>query len=159
MEMVDLLLCDNVIVREWVMDILGTDLSPALYPIMFRHLETVLGKCFGSDGDPRCSPRYTLFVEQAISVLKLVLDRMEETVDSLFTVDFGGLIDQYAKYLNKLGNGQLALTMKIRFCHLCEVLMAKKDRINIRQEFRLRNKLLEIIVEWTSDFSLVRRMG
>ncbi|SAM09354.1 hypothetical protein [Absidia glauca] len=154
MEMVDLLLCDNVIVREWVMDILGTDLSPALYPIMFRHLETVLGKCFGSDGDPRCSPRYTLFVEQAISVLKLVLDRMEETVDSLFTVDFGGLIDQYAKYLNKLGNGQLALTMKIRFCHLCEVLMAKKDRINIRQEFRLRNKLLEIIVEWTSDFSL-----
>jgi neurofibromin 1 len=157
MEMVDLLLCDNVIVREWVMDILGTDLSPALYPIMFRHLETVLARCFGSDGDPLCSPRYTLFVEQAISVLKLVLDRMEETVDSLFTVDFGGLIDQYAKYLNKLGSGQLALKMKIRFCHLCEVLMAKKDRINIRQEFKLRNKLLEIIVEWTSDFSLVRR--
>ncbi|CAO3626389.1 unnamed protein product [Cunninghamella echinulata] len=154
MEMVELLLCDNVIVREWVMDILGTDLSPALYPTMFRHLENVLSKCFGSDGDPLCSPRYTLFVEQAISVLKLVLDRMEETVDSLFTVDFGGLIDQYAKYLNKLGSGQSALKMKIRFCHLCEVLMAKKDRISIRQEFKLRNKLLEIIVEWTSDFSL-----
>ncbi|ORX62830.1 hypothetical protein DM01DRAFT_1403269 [Hesseltinella vesiculosa] len=154
MDMVDLLLCDNVIVREWVMDILGTDLSPALYPIMFRHLENVLGKCFGPDGDPLCSPRYTLFVEQAISVLKLVLDRMEENVDSLFTVDFGGLIDQYAKYLNKLGSSQLALKMKSRFCHLCEVMMAKKDRINIRQEFKLRNKLLEIIVEWTSDFSL-----
>ncbi|KAI8066538.1 hypothetical protein BC940DRAFT_368136 [Gongronella butleri] len=154
MDMVELLFCDNVIVREWVMDILGTDLSPALYPIMFRHLENVLSKCFGPDGDPICSPRFTLFVEQAISVLKLVLDRMEENVDSLFTVDFGGLIDQYAKYLNKLGSSHLALKMKSRFCHLCEVMMLKKDRINIRQEFKLRNKLLEIIVEWTSDFSL-----
>jgi neurofibromin 1 len=71
-------------------------------------------------------------------------------------VDFSGLIDQYAKYLNKLGNSQSALKIKIKFCQLVEVLMMKKDKITLRQEFRLRNKLLEIIVEWTSDFSLVR---
>ncbi|KAF7726129.1 Ras GTPase activating protein ira2 [Apophysomyces ossiformis] len=159
MEMVELLLCDNVIVREWVKEILGTDLSPALYPILFRHLETVLGKCFGPDGDPICSPRYTLFVEQAISVLKFVLDRMEESTENLFTVDFSGLMDQYAKYLNKLGIGQASLKIKIKFCQLCEVLMAKKDRVTLRQEFRLRNKLLEIIVEWTSDFCLKCETG
>ncbi|KAI8390971.1 uncharacterized protein BYT42DRAFT_508674 [Radiomyces spectabilis] len=153
-EMVDLLLCDNIIVREWVKEILGTDLSPALFPILFRQLEMVLGKCFGQDGDAICSSRYTLFVEQAISVLKLVLDRMEDSTDNLVTVDFGGLINQYAKYLNKLGSGQVALKIKIKFCHLCEVLIAKKDRVTLRQEFKLRNKLLEIIVEWTSDFSL-----
>lgn len=32
--------------------------------------------------------------------------------------------------------------------------MMRKDRITLRQEFLLRNKLLEIIVEWTSDFAL-----
>lgn len=32
--------------------------------------------------------------------------------------------------------------------------MMKKDKVTLRQEFKLRNKLLEIIVEWTSDFSL-----
>ncbi|KAI9261580.1 hypothetical protein BDA99DRAFT_547292 [Phascolomyces articulosus] len=154
MEMVELLICDNVIVREWVREILGTDLSPTLYPIMFRHLENTLAKCFGADHDPICSPRYTLFVEQAISVLKLVLDRMDDTVDNLFTVDFSGLISQYAQYLNKLGSNQQSMKIKIKMCQLCEVLMLRKDRITLRQEFRLRNKLLEIIVEWTSDFAL-----
>ncbi|KAI9491357.1 hypothetical protein BDB00DRAFT_874401 [Zychaea mexicana] len=154
MEMVELLICDNVIVREWVREILGTDLSPTLYPIMFRHLENTLAKCFAADHDPICSPRYTLFVEQAISVLKLVLDRMDDAVDNLFTVDFSGLISQYAQYLNKLGSNQQSMKIKIKMCQLCEVLMIRKDRITLRQEFRLRNKLLEIIVEWTSDFAL-----
>lgn len=154
MEMVEILICDNVIVREWVREILGTDLSPALYPILFRHLETTLGKCFGANNDPICSPRFTLFVEQAISVLKLVLDRMDDTVDNLYTVDFSGLISQYAQYLNKLGNNPQSMKIKIKMCQLCEVLMMRKDRITLRQEFLLRNKLLEIIVEWTSDFAL-----
>jgi hypothetical protein len=154
-DMVDLLLCDNIIVREWVKEILGTDLSPALYPMLFRYMETVLAKYFGPDGDPICSQRNTLFVEQAISVLKLVLDRMEASPENLLTVDFSSLINQYAKYLNKLGSGQSALKIKIKFCQLTEVLMMKKDKVTLRQEFKLRNKLLEIIVEWTSDFSLV----
>ncbi|CAO3650284.1 unnamed protein product [Mucor fragilis] len=153
-DMVDLLLCDNIIVREWVKEILGTDLSPALYPMLFRYMETVLAKYFGPDGDPICSGRNTLFVEQAISVLKLVLDRMEDSPENLLTVDFSSLINQYAKYLNRLGSGQSALKIKIKFCQLTEVLMMKKDKVTLRQEFRLRNKLLEIIVEWTSDFSL-----
>lgn len=155
-DMVDLLLCDNIIVREWVKEILGTDLSPALYPMLFRYMETVLAKYFGPDGDPICSGRNTLFVEQAISVLKLVLDRMEGSPENLLTVDFSSLINQYAKYLNRLGSGQSALKIKIKFCQLTEVLMIKKDKVTLRQEFRLRNKLLEIIVEWTSDFSLVK---
>lgn len=153
-DMVDLLLCDNIIVREWVKEILGTDLSPALYPMLFTYMETVLSKYFGPDGDPICNSRNTLFVEQAISILKLVLDRMEDSPENLLTVDFSSLINQYAKYLNKLGSGQSALKIKIKFCQLTEVLMSKKDKITLRQEFRLRNKLLEIVVEWTSDFSL-----
>ncbi|OAD05753.1 hypothetical protein MUCCIDRAFT_137611, partial [Mucor lusitanicus CBS 277.49] len=156
MDMVDLLACDNLIVREWVREILGNDLSPALYHIMFRHLENTLSKCFGPDNsnDPMCGPRYTLFVEQAISVLKQVLDRLSEKTDNLFTVDFSTLINQYALYLNKLGTNQLSIKIKIKMCQLVEVLMSKKDSVTLRQEFRLRNKLLEIIVEWTSDFSL-----
>ena len=157
-DMVDLLLCDNIIVREWVKEILGTDLSPALYPMLFRYMETVLAKYFGPDGDPICNSRNTLFVEQAISVLKLVLDRMESSPENLLTVDFSSLINQYAKYLNKLGSGQSSLKIKIKFCQLTEVLMNKKDKVTLRQEFRLRNKLLEIIVEWTSDFSLVSEL-
>lgn len=156
MDMVDLLACDGLIVREWVREILGNDLSPALYHILFRHLENTLSKCFGPDNsDPICSPRYTLFVEQAISVFKQVLDRLVNTTENLFTVDFSTLINQYAIYLNKLGNNPVSMKVKIKMCQLVEVLMMRKESVTLRQEFRLRNKLLEIIVEWTSDFSLV----
>lgn len=157
LEMVDLLACDNMIVREWVKEILGNDLAPALYHIMFRHLELIVSKCFGPDNnDPICGPRYTLFVEQAISVLKQVLDRLADKKENLFTVDFSTLINQYALYLNKLGTNQVSIKVKIKMCQLVEVLMNKKDSITLRQEFKLRNKLLEIIVEWTSDFALVK---
>jgi hypothetical protein len=156
MDMVDLLACDNLIVREWVREILGNDLSPALYHIMFRHLENTLSKCFGPDNtDPICGPRYTLFVEQAISVLKQVLDRLVNETENLFTIDFSTLINQYAVYLNKLGTNAVSMKVKIKMCQLVEVLMTKKESITLRQEFKLRNKLLEIFVEWTSDFSLV----
>lgn len=155
-DMVDLLACDSMIVREWAREILGNDLSPALYHVMFRHLEMTVSKCFGPDNnDPICGPRYTLFVEQAISVLKQVLDRLADKTENLFTVDFSTLINQYALYLNKLGTDQVSIKVKIKMCQLVEVLMNKKDSITLRQEFRLRNKLLEIIVEWTSDFALV----
>ncbi|KAI7885924.1 uncharacterized protein EV154DRAFT_521553 [Mucor mucedo] len=154
-DMVDLMACDNMIVREWVREILGNDLSPALYHILFRHLELTVSRCFGPDNnDPICGPRYTLFVEQAISVLKQVLDRLDKA-ENLFTVDFSTLINQYALYLNKLGTDQVSIKVKIKMCQLVEVLMNKKDSITLRQEFKLRNRLLEIIVEWTSDFALV----
>ncbi|RCI05603.1 Ras GTPase activating protein ira2, partial [Rhizopus stolonifer] len=147
MEMVELLACDNLIVREWVREILGADLSPTLCHIMFYHLENTLSKCFGSDisNGPTCSPRYTLFVEQAILVLKQVLDRLEHKTENLFTVDFSVLINQYALYLNKLELNQTSLKIKIKMCQLVEVLMSKKESIILRQEFKLRNKLLEII--------------
>lgn len=155
-DMIDLIACDNLIVREWVREILGNDLSPALYHIMFRHLEAVISKCFSPDThEPRCGPTYTLFVEQAISVLKQVLDRVTDKTESLVTVDFSTLIKQYALYISKLGRDQLTIKIKIKMCQLVEVLMSKKDKVTLRQEFGLRNKLLEIIVEWTSDFALV----
>lgn len=160
LDMVDLLACDNLVVREWVREILGSDLSPALYHIMFRHLENVLSKCFGPDNnDPVCGPRYTLFVEQAISVLKQVLDRLVDKTENLYTIDFGSLINQYALYLNKLGTSMSSIKVKIKMCQLVETLMNKKDSITLRQEFKLRNRLLEIIVEWTSDFALVSTHG
>jgi neurofibromin 1 len=97
-----------------------------------------------------------LLVDQSITVLKLIIDRIDASSDNLFAVNFSGLIHQFAKYLNKLGTGQTALKMKIRMCNLSEALMQKKEYVTIRQEYLVRNRLLEIVVEWTSDFALVR---
>ncbi|OAD65239.1 hypothetical protein PHYBLDRAFT_85899, partial [Phycomyces blakesleeanus NRRL 1555(-)] len=154
-DMVDLLVSENVFIREGVKDTLGNDLSPALYAILFRYLEDAMAKCFDSTGEAICGAQSTLFVEQAVLVLKMILDRLAEPGDSLLNIDFSTLIHQFAKYLNKVPSNYVVLRIKIKICHLVEALMAKKEQIVIRTEIKLRNRLLEIIVEWTSDFSLV----
>ncbi|KAG0184581.1 Ras GTPase activating protein ira2 [Apophysomyces sp. BC1034] len=153
-EMVELLVCDNVFIREAAKDTLGSDLSPALYSSLFRHLEAFMSRCCDIGEEVVCTPQHTLFVEQAVLVLKLILDRLTDPGDHLLNIDFGTLIQQFGRYLNKLSTSYVTLRIKIKMCHLLETLMSKKEQIVIRNEMRLRNKLLEVIVEWTSDFSL-----
>jgi hypothetical protein len=154
-ELFNHLISDNIFMRETAKEALGRDLSPVLHAMLLEHMEETLSQCFEEDGDVKCSPNYNLLVDQSITVLKLILDRINESSASLFAVNFSGLIHQFARYLNKLGTSQTALKMKIRMCNLCETLMQKKEYVTIRQEYLVRNRLLEIIVEWTSDFALV----
>lgn len=149
------LISDNIFMRETAKEALGRDLSPVLHAMLLEHMEVTLAQCFEEDGDVMCSPSYNLLIDQSITVLKLILDKINESSASLFAVNFSGLIHQFARYLNKLGTSQTALKMKIRMCNLCETLMQKKEYVTIRQEYLVRNRLLEIIVEWTSDFALV----
>ncbi|KAI9597754.1 hypothetical protein BDF19DRAFT_434347 [Syncephalis fuscata] len=152
-EMVELLVCENVVVREVVQQTLGADLSPALYGILFTQLEHEVDRFLTTDNETYCSDRNTLFVEQAISVIKLILERMETTNQSLLAVDLGKLILSFAQYLNRINMNAVVLRIKIKMCQLCEILMAKKDFLSLRQEIKFRNQVLEFTIEWTSDFT------
>lgn len=154
-DMTDMLMSENLYISEGIKDTLGNDLSPALYVIFFRHLERYMVKCFDSNGDAIRSPQNKLFVEQSVLVLRLILDRLVDPGDCLLNIDFSGLIHQFASYLNGLPNTYITLRIKIKMCLLIESVMQKKEHIVVRDEMRLRNKLLEICVEWTSDFALV----
>ncbi|KAI9277397.1 hypothetical protein BY458DRAFT_433218 [Sporodiniella umbellata] len=149
-EMVELLSSDHVMVREWAKDIVGYDLSPALYPILFRELEKVMVNF--SSTSSNCGPHCTLFVDQAVSVLKILLKKIADRPEGLFMVDFSSLVGLFTLYTSKLGDDEESLKLKIKLCMLIEVLMAKKDKVTLRQEFRLRNRLLEKVSEWTSDY-------
>ncbi|PKC12463.1 hypothetical protein RhiirA5_496913 [Rhizophagus irregularis] len=153
-EMVDLLVCDSAYVRESVRETLGNELNTRLYVILFKYLESIVSRFFDPDGEATPTERYTLFVEQAISVLKIILERIQDASENLYTVDLGGLVLSFARYLNRLGSGQVALRIKKRMCQLAEILMHKKDYVTLRQEIKLRNRLLEIFIEWTSDFTM-----
>ncbi|KAL7332161.1 hypothetical protein PS15p_204242 [Mucor circinelloides] len=156
-EMTDMLVSENVYISEGIKDTLGNDLCPSLYVILFRHLETYMVKCFDTNGDAIRSPQNKLFVEQSVLVLRLILDRLVNPGDCLLNIDFSTLIHQFADYLNRLPNTYITLRIKIKMCLLIEAVMQKKEHIVIRDEMRLRNKLLEICVEWTSDFALLRK--
>ncbi|KAF9396273.1 Ras GTPase activating protein ira2, partial [Podila epigama] len=153
--MVQLLVNEQVFVRDVVKQTLGSELSPSLYPVLFKQLIYVVSRFFDiQSGEAMCSDQYTMFIDQAISVLKLVLDRMVSPSDAIFSVDFGALVLYFARYLHRLGHSLNGLRVKIKMCQLCETLMPKKEYISLRQEIRLRNKMVEVMIEWTSDFSL-----
>ncbi|KAF9540942.1 Ras GTPase activating protein ira2 [Mortierella hygrophila] len=158
LDMVQLLVNEQVFVRDVVKQTLGSELSPALYPVLFKQLIYVVSRFFDSHGEPICTDQYTMFVDQAISVLKLVLDRMSSPSDAIFSFDFGALVLYFARYLHRLGHSLNGLRVKIKMCQLCETLMQKKEYISLRQEIRLRNKMVEVMIEWTSDFSLPTEM-
>ncbi|KAF9431608.1 Ras GTPase activating protein ira2 [Entomortierella beljakovae] len=152
--LVQLLVNDQVFVRDVVKQTLGSELSPALYPVLFKQLIFVVSRFFDPHGEPVCTDQYTMFVDQAISVLRLVLDRMSSPSDAIFSVDFGALVLYFARYLHRLGHSLNGLRVKIKMCQLCETLMQKKEYISLRQEIRLRNKMVEVMTEWMSDYSL-----
>lgn len=156
LDMIDLLTSENVVIREGAKDTLGGDLSTSLYAILFRHLEITMANCFTANGEVVCDNTNTLFVEQTVLVLKMILDRLTDPNDCLLSTDFSTLILQLANYINRLPHeNYTTMRIMIMMCHLTEVLMLKKEQVIIRDDVRVRNKLLEIIVEWTSDFTLV----
>ncbi|CAJ0643714.1 10011_t:CDS:10 [Entrophospora sp. SA101] len=151
-EMVDLLTNERVFIGEIIRETLGNELSPRLFVILFRYLETLV-KDFFSNGQVISSPKNTVMVEQSIIVLKLILDRIHDSSEHFYTCDLGNLVLSFARYLNSLGTNNIALRIKRKICVLTETLMIKKEFVSLRQEIKLRNNLLEMIIEWTSDFS------
>lgn len=154
-EMIELLTTDNVVVREGTKDALGNDLAPPLYAILSRHLEAVMSRSFNSDGAPICTPAKSLFVEQSVSVLKLILDRLVGDLQYLINIDFGTLVSYFTTYIGGLRPGYATTRMKINLCLLAEAMILKKDQIIIGNETSLRNRLLETFMEWTSDYAMV----
>lgn len=155
-EMTEMLVSENVYVREGIKDTLGNDLSPDLFAILFRHLEHLMSKCFDSNGKAIRNLQNKLFVEQSVLVLKLILDRLGNSSDCLLNIDFSTLMRQFIDYLDGVPNTSITLRIKIKMCMLVESLMQKKERIIIQDGIVLRNRILEIFVEWTSDVALVR---
>ncbi|KAI9677299.1 MAG: Ras GTPase activating protein ira2 [Trizodia sp. TS-e1964] len=146
----ELLTCSNVIIREAIRDVLGAELCPRLYLQLFRTLEAELAIVLDGPSDPASAESRMIFAEQAASLLKAIVDRLEDSNESLFSVDFGSLTLNLAHYLNALKDDANVLRVKIKICQLCEGVTKKKEMLNLRHDVRIRNHLLEILYEWIS---------
>ncbi|CAO1638983.1 unnamed protein product [Sympodiomycopsis kandeliae] len=153
-EMVDLLVFDSIWVREKVKDTLGLDLHVRLNGHLLRQIHAVLGDFFDkSTGLPTPTDMFTLFVEQAIAVVQQVLKRMETPQEWTAGVDIGSLMVLFVEYVNSLGKRPHALRIKTSMCQLCGALMAKKSFFAFNNELRVRNRLFQALITWTSESS------
>ena len=151
---IQLLASPNVRVREATRDVLSSEVSSVLYQPLFRTLESELevlftGALASADKD-KSQDSEVVFAEQAASLLRALVDRLESPSDlgAASSIHLGALTLNFAKFLDGITDTANTLRVKIRVCHLCEAVTKRKEHLNLRDDVRIRNQLLEYIFGW-----------
>ncbi|RPA79455.1 hypothetical protein BJ508DRAFT_415934 [Ascobolus immersus RN42] len=151
-----LLVCRNVTVRENMKEVLGTELNPKLYGQLFQSLREEFISLMDNSGriTNEMLEWRNMFVEQAASLLKIIVDRTEETQDAFLIVDLGELSLSLSRYVDSSQVTPACIRIRAKVCQLVELLAKKKDILNLRQDIRVRNQLLQILSGWMSKPAL-----
>ncbi|KAB5585388.1 hypothetical protein GE09DRAFT_24575 [Coniochaeta sp. 2T2.1] len=149
---IQLLACGNVRVREAMRDILSSEVSPTLYQPLFKALESELDVLFAGalEAPSRGQDSEIVFAEQSASLLKALVERLDTPSDlgAASSVHLGALTLNFAKFLDGVADSPSSLRVKIKICQLCEAVTKRKEHLNLRDDVRIRNQLLESIFGW-----------
>uniref|UniRef100_A0A3Q2GEA2 Neurofibromin 1a n=1 Tax=Cyprinodon variegatus TaxID=28743 RepID=A0A3Q2GEA2_CYPVA len=141
-------------VRTNVKDLLGLELSPALYPMLFNKLKNSIGKFFDTQGPVPINDTNTQFVEQTIAIMKNLLDNNTEgSSEHLGQASIETMMLNLVRYVRILGNVVHAIQIKTRLCQLVEVMMERRDDLSFCQEMKFRNKMVEYLTDWVMGTS------
>lgn len=167
----NLLLSSSVIIRESVKEALGSELPLSLgrnlISALYKWVSNVSFSPIGrvADSDPsilahavtpngiNLSESLNVMVEQIVSVVRLLLERLQSD-DPHF--DLTELLFLVARYLNRLGKDDNALRVKVRFCQLVESILTREGMVATGQDGLLRNSLLEWFTEWSFEAQKVK---
>ncbi|XP_062328216.1 neurofibromin isoform X4 [Osmerus eperlanus] len=141
-------------VRTNVKDLLGLELSPALYPMLFNKLKNSIGRFFDTQGLVPINDTNTQFVEQTIAILKNLLDsHTEGSSEHLGQASIETMMLNLVRYVRILGNMVHAIQIKTNLCQLVEVMMERRDDLSFCQEMKFRNKMVEYLTDWVMGTS------
>ncbi|KAI9096226.1 hypothetical protein DFS34DRAFT_159643 [Phlyctochytrium arcticum] len=164
-DLVELMLCDSVAVRESVKECLGLELTEGMYGILFSHCcQMASTQLFDAATDePRLNARNTLLVDYMASILRLALDRPDVgsvlTGPSLRDVNLGSIIVNLLRYLDTLTIlDPTSLRIRVRLCMAIEVLIVKRDIIGITGEMKVRRDILQALMGWKAVEGVTKYM-
>ncbi|XP_075993756.1 neurofibromin isoform X2 [Genypterus blacodes] len=141
-------------VRTNVKDLLGLELSPALYPMLFNKLKNSIGKFFDTQGPVPINDTNTQFVEQTIAIMKNLLDNHTDgSSEHLGQASIETMMLNLVRYVRILGNMVHAIQIKTKLCQLVEVMMERRDDLSFCQEMKFRNKMVEYLTDWVMGTS------
>ncbi|RYP13921.1 hypothetical protein DL767_010513 [Monosporascus sp. MG133] len=149
---IQLLACSNVRVRETIREVLSSDISPQLYQFLFQALESELEVLFTGalEATSKNQDVEIIFAEQASGLLRALVERLQTPAElgTASSVHLGSITLGFAKFLDGVSDHTNALRVKIKVCNLCETVTRKKEHLNLRDDIRIRNQLLEYIFSW-----------
>jgi neurofibromin 1 len=149
---IQLLACANVRVRETMREVLSTEIPPSLFQPLFKALETELDVLFTGALEPSIKGQDNdiIFAEQSSSLLKALVERLDTPSDlgAASSLHLGALCLNFAKFLDGVPDTPSSLRVKIKVCQLVEAVTKRKEQLNLRDDVRNRNQLLEYVFSW-----------
>ncbi|KAJ1309139.1 hypothetical protein OPQ81_004812 [Rhizoctonia solani] len=147
-KMVELLRSTHLFCRETVKDALGQELHPRLYSLLMnRFLTSAKDKL---DREVPWGAELSQCVEQAVTVLKLIFERIESESDtSYIKVSVSALVRALLQMLHSAPKEDpWAMRIRVKFCQMAYNMFEKRDYLALEQELLLRGQLLEAFAEW-----------
>ena len=159
-----LLVCPNekfgAQIQKHVKELVGHEMSPALYPILFDQIKIIVEKFFDQSGQVVVNDTNTQFIEHTIFIMKNVLEASgkdqnqqqqgthNSQAENLGQTSVESMMLAIVRYVRHLDSTVHALLIKTRLCQLVETMMTRRDDLAFRQEMRFRNKLVEYLTDW-----------
>ena len=151
---IQLLACGNVKVREALRQILAVEVAPTLFQPLFKAIEAELDMLFSDslEMSGRDQDRETIFAEQAACLLRSLVERLVTPADlgAASSIHLGQLTLNFVKFMDDVPDSSNSLRVKIKICQLCESVTKRKEHLNLRDDVRIRNQLLEHVYNWIS---------
>ncbi|KAF2884403.1 hypothetical protein ILUMI_21782, partial [Ignelater luminosus] len=149
-----LLVCNNEKfgpqIQKHVKELVGHEMSSALYPILFEQIKTIIDKFFDQQGQVVVNEVNTQFIEHIIFIMKNILDssKNDQPSEHLGVTSIEGMMLGIVRYVRHLDMTVLAIHIKTKLCQLVETMMKRRDDLAFRQEMKFRNKLVEYLTDW-----------
>lgn len=148
-----LLICDNEKIgnqiQKHVKELVGHEMSPALYPILFDQIKSIVEKCFNQQGQVIVMEGNTQFIEHIIFIMKNILDsKTDQPSEYLGMTSIEGMMLAIVRYVRHLDMTKHSILIKTKLCLLVEAMMKRRDDLAFRQEMKFRNKLVEYLTDW-----------
>ncbi|KAK2156732.1 hypothetical protein LSH36_206g01021 [Paralvinella palmiformis] len=148
-----LLVCNNEKfgpqIQKHVKELVGHELNPSIYPILFDQIKIFVDKFFDSSGQVIVNEQNTMFIENIIFIMKNILEnKTEAPCDHLSITSIEALMLTVVRYVRHLDSTIHAIQIKTKVCQLVEAMMNRRDDLTFRQEMKFRNKLVEYLTDW-----------
>ncbi|CAH1153410.1 unnamed protein product [Phaedon cochleariae] len=154
-----LLVCNNekfgAQIQKHVKELIGHEMSSALYPILFEQIKSIVDKFFDQQGQVVVNDLNTQFIEHIIFIMKNILDctKNDQPSEHLGVTSIEGMMLAIVRYVRHLDMTVHAIHIKTKLCQLVESMMNRRDDLAFRQEMKFRNKLVEYLSDWVMGTS------
>ncbi|KAI0775878.1 hypothetical protein BD413DRAFT_470082 [Trametes elegans] len=157
-ETVNFLVSDSPRVRDVAREALSTEASPRLYGRIIKQLDDVIRMV--TDNENVNAPVLAVFLDQFIAILKVLLDNSQGLAEDLRSIDVPTTLYTLATFIGRIPDLELSsLRLKLKFCQLCGSVFSKSDSVMMRnKESAVRQRLVDIIIDWVRDVSIDEAM-